>query len=180
MKKQKLYILLSDSNSIISKGIKIYTRKPYSHVSIALDKDLNEIYSFSRLKPYNPLIGGFIREDIDVGTFSVFPNTIVELYSIDITLDQYKQIQEEIKRFSESERRYTYNYLGIIGIIINRPINREYKYFCSQFVAEVLTNSDIKIIEKDKGLTAPNDFRNHKDLNLVYRGNLQEYTRNTI
>lgn len=180
MKDHKLYLLLSDTGSIISKGIKVYTRKPYSHISLALDINLNEIYSFGRLKPYNPLIGGFVREDIEKGTFSIFPNTTCELYEIEVTRDQYNLIRNEISRFIESDHKYSYNYLGAVGVMINKPVKREYSYFCSQFVAEVLQNSDIRLVEKDTGLTLPNDFRELDDLQLVYSGSLQQYKKKLL
>lgn len=180
MRKHKLYILLSDTQSFISKGIKVYTKKPYSHVSIALDVNLQEVYSFGRLKPHNPLIGGFVREDIDSGTFKIYPNTKVALYSIDVSPQQLNEVREAIYKFKHSDHKYSYNFLGVIGLILNKPINRKYSYFCSQFVAKVLLNSDINIIDKDIGLTLPDDFINHQDLKLVYEGKLHQYERNNF
>ena len=177
MDEHKLYILLSDTKSVISKGIKLYTRKQYSHVSIALDENLEELYSFGRLKPHNPLIGGFVREDIDNGTFNLFPNTECALYSINVTTEQLNQVREVIHRFKYSYQRYGYNFLGIIGLIINKPISRKYSYFCSQFVAEVLYDSGINIIDKEVGLTLPEDFKNSEDLKLIYEGSLHKYDR---
>lgn len=177
MQEHKLYILLSNTGSFASKCIGIYTRRPYSHVSIALDINLEEIYSFARLNPTNPLIGGFVREDIDKGTFSIFPNTTCELYYVNISNKQYEQFTSEISRFIFSDHKYGYNYLGILGLVLNNPVNRKYNYFCSQFVAEVLHNSDIKIIDKDVGLTTPNDFRNNDNLHLIYEGSLKHYER---
>lgn len=169
--------MLSDTQSFISKGIKIYTKKPYSHVSIALDINLDEVYSFGRLRPHNPLIGGFVREDVDNGTFKIYPNTKVALYSIDVTLQQLNEVKEAIDKFKASDHKYRYNFIGVVGLILNKPINRKYRYFCSQFVAEVLLDSDIKIIDKDIGLTLPDDFINHKQLQLVYEGMLLQYKR---
>ncbi|NLY36081.1 MAG: hypothetical protein GX046_02475 [Tissierellia bacterium] len=177
MQGHTLYILLSNTGSFASKCIGLYTRRPYSHVSIALDVNLEEIYSFARLKPSNPLIGGFVREDIDNGTFSLFPDTTCELYSITISNKQYDQFIHEINRFIDSEHKYGYNFLGVMGLVLNSPINRKYNYFCSQFVAEVLHNSDIRIIDKDAGLTTPNDFRNNENLHLIYEGSLKQYER---
>ena len=177
MNKQKIYIMLSDTQSFISKGIKVYTRKPYSHVSIALDINLEEVYSFGRLKPYNPLIGGFVKEDIDNGTFKIYPNTKVALYSIDVSLQQLNEVKAAIDKFKANDYKYRYNFIGVVGVILNKPINRKYRYFCSQFVAEVLLDSDIKIIDKDIGLTLPDDFINHKELQLVYEGMLHQYKR---
>ena len=51
--------------TILSRIVKCYTRKEYSHVSIALDENLEEMYSFGRINPYVAFIGGFVHEQID-------------------------------------------------------------------------------------------------------------------
>ena len=57
---RKTYIILTYTGTILSKIVKIYTKKEYSHVSISLDSDLTQMYSFGRLNPYNPFIGGIL------------------------------------------------------------------------------------------------------------------------
>lgn len=64
---RKVYIVLTYTGTILSRIVKMYTRREYSHVSIAFDEDLKEMYSFGRLNPYNPFIGGFVYERIDRG-----------------------------------------------------------------------------------------------------------------
>ena len=41
---KKIYIVLTYTGTILSKIVKIYTRREFSHVSIALDEDLKEMY----------------------------------------------------------------------------------------------------------------------------------------
>ena len=62
---KKIYIVLTHSGTTLSKIIKGFTKDEFSHVSISLDKELNEMYSFGRLNPYNPFWGGFVHEYID-------------------------------------------------------------------------------------------------------------------
>ncbi len=57
--------MLTFTGTILSRVVKLYTKKEYSHVSIALDENLEEMYSFGRLNPYIAFIGGFVREGID-------------------------------------------------------------------------------------------------------------------
>lgn len=178
MEKQ-IYILLSHSGSILSKLINIYTKTNYTHVSLGLDRDLYELYSFGRLKPYNPVVGGFIREDILNGTYTRFPNTRCAIYLLTVTEEQYERLNEEIRKFTLEQEKYKYNLLGLIGVILNRPIQREYSYFCSQFVSEVLTNSGIDIIQKTPGLTSPLDFIECEELEIIYEGQLNEYKQKT-
>lgn len=167
--------MLTHSGSLLSKCINIYTREPYTHVSISLDEELKELYSFGRLKPNNPIIAGFVQEDIKNGTYKRFPNTMCALYSIKINRTQYKKLKREIKIFKKDGEKYGYNFIGLIGFMVNYPVERKYNYFCSQFVSSLLNNSGITLIDKPTALTSPRDFRECRDLNLVYEGNLQLY-----
>ena len=69
---KKLYIILTHTGTVLSNIVKYYTKYEYSHISIALDEELNRMYSFGRLNPYNPFWAGFVHEYIDKGTFKRF------------------------------------------------------------------------------------------------------------
>jgi hypothetical protein len=178
-KNHTIYILLTHSGTLPSKFIKLYTREPYSHVSIALDPNLEELYSFGRLRPNNPIYGGFIREDIIYGTFGRFPETQCALYSLNINGFQYNRLKIELNNFMKNKTRYGYNFLGLLGIMLGIPIQRTYKYFCSQFVATLLKNSGIDIFQKPPALVSPMDFRQCKELTLIYKGKLKAYRLHT-
>jgi hypothetical protein len=175
-RKHTIYILLTYSGSALSRVINKYTREPYSHVSIAFDESLNELYSFGRLRPSNPIFAGFVREDVLNGTYARFPKTTCALYSLEINEIQYRKLKKELKKFQADEDKYGYNLIGLVGVMVNYPIERKYNYFCSQFVSSLLTNSGIKLIDKEAALTSPRDFRECNELNLIYEGNLQTYS----
>lgn len=172
----KIYILLSHSGSMFSKAINLCTREPYTHVSIGFDENLNELYSFGRIYPYNPIIAGFVREDIKNGTYRRFPNTNCALYSLEIDEIQFRRLKRELNRFKREGDRYGYNLLGVVSAAFNYPLHRKYNYFCSQFVSELLLNSGIRIIDKNPSLTAPMDFVNCDKLEFIYEGNLKTYS----
>lgn len=69
MIEKKIYILLTDTGTLFTKLIKLYTKKPYNHASISFDSELSEVYSFGRKTARNPFIGGFVKEDVDKGLF---------------------------------------------------------------------------------------------------------------
>jgi hypothetical protein len=175
-----IYILLSHSGSVFSKAINIYTRHPYTHVSIALDQDLSELYSFGRLRPYNPVLAGFVHEDIENGTFKRFPNTVCALYSLTISKNQYDLLRHQLDRFKKESGRYGYNFLGLFSAMFNYPLPRQYNYFCSQFVSEVLLKSGVTISAKDPGLTSPMDIMGNKELEFVYAGYLKDYSKTDL
>lgn len=167
--------MLTHSGSLLSRCINIYTKEPYTHVSIAFDDELKELYSFGRLRPRNPIIGGFVKEDVFNGTYARFPETQCALYSLDINEIQYRRLMRELQKFKKDGEKYGYNLIGLIGYMVKYPIDRKYNYFCSQFVSSLLKNSGIKLINKPTALTSPRDFRECSELNLIYEGKLQNY-----
>ena len=81
---KSVYILLSKTKTIPSNLIKLFTREPYSHTSLALDISLNEMYSFARRGMYNPFNGGFISENIEKGIFGKHKGTRCTVYELKV------------------------------------------------------------------------------------------------
>ena len=88
---KKIYIVLTYTGTWLAKIVKFYTKKEYSHVSISLDENLDEMYSFGRLNPYIPFIGGFVQESPKYGTFKRFSKTKSVIYSLDVSDDTYEK-----------------------------------------------------------------------------------------
>lgn len=173
--KKTVYILLTDTGSVLTKIIKWYTNAPYNHVSIGFDEGLNEIYSFGRKNPRNPLIAGFIKEDVYFGTYRYFDDTRCLLLKIEISANEYNSIRNVIQSFDTNKDQYAYNLLGLVGVAVRYPINQKNKYFCSQFVAEVFDKSGLNLWDLPSALISPNDFLMHPRFELVYEGSLYDY-----
>lgn len=174
-KLKKIYIVLTQTRTCPARIIRLYTREPYAHASIALDKNLDEMYSFARRGMYNPFNAGFIREYIDRGVFGRFKSTTCSIYQLRITEEQYTKLRSEIDIFNRNKEAYSYNFLGVIGAAFNIPRCSENKYFCSQFVAHILEKSGIHIFDKNCALVKPRDIRINPYLEMIYQGKLSEY-----
>lgn len=173
---KKIYILLTCPDTLPGKLIRYYTKKTYSHVSIALDKDLNEMYSFGRKYMWFPLIGGFIQEDPQKGVFALNDNTLCRLFEVSVSEKQFQLLRNEIESFKRDKERYRYNFLGLAGVMLNRKIVVKDRFFCSQFVAKVLETSEVNLFNKDSEFVTVEDFNVQLEQNaLVYEGNLREY-----
>ena len=122
---KKIYIILTYTGTILSKIVKVYTRKEYSHVSISLDEDLTKMYSFGRLYPYNPFLGGFVHEGLDRGTFKRFKKTKTKIYSLEIPEEKYDKIEEIIQAVQSKKNAYKFNLIGLLGISLGVKIKRE-------------------------------------------------------
>ena len=90
---RKIYIVLTYTGTLLARLVKAYTKKEYSHVSLSLDEDLSHMYSFGRLNPYNPFIGGFLQQSPLFGKFKRFHKTQSIIYSIVVEDDQYEHVK---------------------------------------------------------------------------------------
>lgn len=172
---KSVFIVISKTGTFPSRVIKMWTKEPYAHTSIALDINLNEMYSFARKKLKNPFNCGFISEDITTGVFGRDKETMCRIARLKVTESQYKIIIKELDKFKRNKTLYRYNYIGIFGVTINKAVEREFNYFCSQFVYHVLSKAGVKIFTKKPGLVRPEDFRTSPYLELIYEGRLNEY-----
>ncbi|URN95713.1 MAG: hypothetical protein NAG76_05555 [Candidatus Pristimantibacillus lignocellulolyticus] len=170
-----IYILLTNTGTLFTKVIQGYTKAPYNHASISFDRELSELYSFGRKHPSNPLNGGFVKEDLKNGTFSKYPNTTCVIYELHVTNREIEKMKRVLHIFIRSHRKYLYNILGVIGIALKEPVEFSNSYFCSQFVAEILERSGIKLWDKLPALVTPDDFRKSERLALIYEGKLSQY-----
>ena len=170
---KKIYIVITYTGTALSKIIKYYLRSEFSHVSISLDENLEEMYSFGRLNPYNPFYGSFVQEGLDRGTFKRFYKTRTKIYSIDVTNEQYKKIKKIIKNFNKNKEDYKFNVIGLFAVAINKKIQFENSFYCAEFVKYVLEQSNVE--KKLPRIIKPDDFKKIENKELVYEGILREY-----
>ncbi len=173
MKTKKIYIVLTHTGTFLSQIVKEYTKDEFSHISISLDRDLNEMYSFGRLTPYNPFWGGFVHEYVDKGTFKRFYNTRAKVYSLEISEDQYENIKNNIRQIQEKRSKYSFNILGLLAVGFHKKIERKYSFYCAEFVKYLIEEAKIDIHLPD--IIKPNDFKEISELQEVYGGLLRKY-----
>lgn len=170
---RKIYIILTYSGTFLSRIIKYYTRDEFSHVSIALDKELKEMYSFGRLNPYNPFIGGFVHERINKGTFRRFYKTKTKVYSLEISDEQYERLKYNISIIKNLRRYYKFNIWGLFAVGFKMKIRKENSFYCAEFVKYVLDKSKIQTSLPE--LVKPEDFKQISNIKLEYDGLLKLY-----
>ncbi len=170
---KNLYIILTYTGTVISKMIKGYTKDEYCHCSIALDEELNQMYSFGRLKPYTPLLAGFVQENIHEGTFKRFYNTKAKIYSMQVTDEQYEKVKNMIERFKKNKSKYKFNMIGLCSAGFNIKIHPKNYFYCAEFVKYILDKAEI-----ETGLpkvVKPEHFKKVESLKEIYTGLLRNY-----
>jgi len=173
MNNKKIYIVLTHTGTVLSNVIRFYTGAEFSHVSLSLDETLLEMYSFGRINPYNPFIGGFVHEGIETGTFKRFKNTKAEIYSIELNKKQYHNIKRMIKQFKKRKKIYKFNVIGMFGSAFNFKYRKENCFYCAEFVKHIIDKAGIELNLPE--LIKPIDFRYINNVELEYRGILKNY-----
>ena len=59
-----IYVVFSSTPYKIGKTIRMLTGEKYNHVSISLDAELTQMYSFARRYYKTPFYGGFVKESL--------------------------------------------------------------------------------------------------------------------
>lgn len=173
----KVYILLTNTGTLFTNMIKSYTKKPYNHASISFDLELTEVYSFGRKTARNPFIGGFVKEDMKN---DLFKQADCAIYSLSLSEMQYNRMRNYIQWMELQKDMYRYNFIGLFGFILKKPIKREKAFFCSQFVANVLHKCNIIHFDKPTSLIAPYDFQSLDQFQLEYEGKLHDYLSTNV
>ena len=163
--KKTIYILLTKSDSILSRIIHFITMDSYTHVSIAFDENLEQLYSSSRKNGRTVLPAGPCMEQISCGYYRKHASRIpCLLYEL--------QVKREVQRIMENSEEYHYNIFGLLLCQFNIPYHRKRHYFCSQFVSEVLDKSGALKLPKDTSLMKPSDYMCLPELSYRFQGRL--------
>ncbi len=168
-----LYIVLTRTNTTISKLIGILKKEEYTHASISLDKELNNMYSFARRDTYNPFVGRFKKENINKGIYKLSDNLPGTIIKVKASKQQYESAKKIIEHFKVSGEYYKYNYIGIYHNYFNIPICSENRFLCSEFVYYVLNECGIADLKVSRNLVRPQHLLDIEG-QLIYKGNLKK------
>lgn len=69
--------------------------------------------------------------------------------------ETYMLIEEEISQFLARKEQYIYSWWGVIFFLLHIPHKFKDRYFCSQFVAEVLLQAGAVELKKKESLYLP-------------------------
>ncbi|MBZ2174255.1 hypothetical protein K8M07_03235 [Schnuerera sp. xch1] len=172
MKTYNIYIVLTRTNTVISKLIQIFKKDEYTHAAISLDKELKHMYGFGRKRTYNPIIGGFKHENINKGAYRFcrrLPGIIIEL---EVSKKQYEKVKKLLNHFISNSNNYKYNYKGLFYNVFNKEGYCGNRFLCSEFVYYILNESGIVDFHKSRNLIRPQNLL-HLEGNIVYKGDLK-------
>lgn len=173
---KEIYIVLTQTGTILSKILKVLTGAKYNHASISLERDLSCMYSFGRKFPRNPFVGGFVKESPIMGTFKRFSNTEALIFKVEVSTEQYDGIKRYLTEMYQRKYEYHYNYCGLLFAAWGKIFRRERYFYCSEFIKDILmrfgivNNTDLPYITKPIDLLSISKEK-------IYSGKLKDYAK---
>lgn len=164
MKQRNIYILLTRMPDKVSKALSLWMRFHYTHVSIGLEEDLEHFYSFG--------YSGFRIESVERFNRSAKGPFPCALYEIPVSEKVYDRVKQHLMGFVARKDQLHFHLFGIALALCRVRHKFEDRYFCSQFVSEVLHDCEILPQRKHSSLFMPRDFSKQKELRLVFQGML--------
>lgn len=173
---QYIYLVLSSSSSLPAKVIKRVCKNQLNHSSISIDDSLDAMYSFGRVNPYNLFSAKFVKESKNKGFYKRFKDTYIKVYRLPVTDEVFENTKNYLADWYENRDEYSYSYLGLLLASVNYPLEREHRYYCSEFVAKVFEDCSIRDLNnRDIHTYRPYYFEELDDIELIYEGLFAEY-----
>ena len=153
---KSIYLLLTRSDTYVSKTIGLATSDKYTHISISFDEKLEPLYS---------------------GFYEKCNHIPCALYELKVDDETYEKAKNHVDDMMENADCYRYNVLGLLLCRMNIAYDRKSHYFCSEFVSEVLEMSNALELPKHPSLMRPADYTKIEELNCLFDGKLHELKR---
>lgn len=172
--KYPVYILLTRGHTPLAKMITTVTGDEWSHSSISFNIKLDPLYSFGTKK----LSGkgsnlGFIMSSANDPLWGDKPCRYA-LYVTFVDAAAYRKMQNRLEWFKDHGPKLKYDFGGLVTNLFRLPRNTQAKWFCSRFVAEILSSG--KSIDKDPSKYRPQQLSGLTDVELLDEGpSIREY-----
>jgi len=160
--KRYIYILLLCYPDKFSKIFCAISRCEYNHASIGLGDSDGTFYSY--------VTKGF-RKETPI-KYPTFKNQEVpcKLYKIEVPDETYDATKIALDNHIKQAHNFKYNFCGLMLCLLRIVFPIKNRYFCSQFVCEILEKIKAVPLTKHSSLYLPDDFTKMQGLDLCFSG----------
>jgi hypothetical protein len=162
-----IYIVISNTGSVASEIISVFTQRHYNHASLSFDRELKTIISYNGGERVYP--PGLNHEMLT--SFNKKPGASILIYSLECTARQKEAILAKVKEINREGSAY--NLMGLVLKYSHKPNIM----FCSQFVYKMLRSVGLSYFPKEDGRVRPTDLIEldyYKKLRFVHEIKLSE------
>jgi hypothetical protein len=159
---QIVSILLTKYSTKFSKAFGLVSGYRYTHASIGLDDGNERFFSFNSKKGFS--IERPERKKKDEQCI---------MFRLSVTQEAYEDILDRIAAFETNPEKYRYSYIGVLLCLLHIRFKFRNRYFCSQFVSEILSLSGAARLIKPAEIYLPEFFHRQPGFELCYQGTLK-------
>lgn len=147
---KKITLSLIKYSDFLGKLVTTICHGGYNHVSISLDEKV--FYSFN--------YKGFAIEEANYKNqkTKVYENMRIQIY---VPNKIFNILKNDIYQFINNKEQFSYTRAGLILCFLHIPHKFKNKYFCSQFVMELISNAGIVNPKRKASCYLPNHFVNN-------------------
>ena len=171
---KSIYILLTRSETYVSKLIHLTTSDPFTHVSISFDRSLQPLYGFARKTPRRALPAGLRTEPLNEGYYRQHRDIPCAVYEFQVSDDVYWRAKRLVDEMMENADWYRYNVLGLFLCAMNIPLSRKRYFFCAEFVGYILQHSQAVMLPKEASLMHPTDYALMPGGHCIFQGTIRD------
>lgn len=174
-----VFIFLSYTSTFIGKMIKGWTGDEYSHASISFDTSMGSMCSFGPNDITNKI--GFVPEEsIHRGGFTK-DNAKYGLYMYMAPQFEYDAIVNSLEIFKQNADKLKYSIKGIVNIMLGKETTYSDEYFCSEFVAYIISKGNPSLLSKKHySLYTPGDLGRTRKFVKIEQGEIRDYDKSRI
>lgn len=132
-----VYVVFSSTPYRVGKAIRRFTGESYNHVSLSLDRELTQMYSFARRFYRTPFYGGFVKESRARYHLKGVPSQI-KICQLPVSPENYASLSNRLHAMYARREQLLYNHLSIFTIPFRRLFLVKDAHVCSEFVAQQL------------------------------------------
>ena len=143
VEKKTVTVLFTRYHRTVANLIYLFSGRGFTHASIALDEENQYFYSFN---------GKGFRKEYPRKHKGISDKSIS--MRLELPQEGFEKIKDKISEFEQGD--FEYSRLGVFFCLLRIPHKRRKKYFCSQFVAEVLQLSGEVQLKHHSSLYTPN------------------------
>ena len=171
---KQVYLLLTKTHTKVASLVRYFGKTSYNHCSLALDKELTQLYSFARPQQHGLFLGKLVKETKD--RYTNGDHVCVESCVIEIPVadEQYDLICARIAEIEQDEE-YMYNFMSALSYPFNKKGMHVYKsYTCVEFVCAVLQTADSRLTDETLHYIPDDLYHLYQDF-VIYSGDLRNY-----
>lgn len=158
---RSLYLMISQTDTLVGQFIRCVSRYPYNHVSITLDPKMREWYSFARYMHDAPFYSGFVKEPAE-RFLAQGGDVQIKVFRLEIPESRAVELEQYFAYAGRPNSKLLYNYFDAIACGLGLHIPIPYAHTCLSFACSALGQQHASIKKLADSLQS----------HLIYSGSL--------